>query len=319
MHKEDIMENLPKNIIIPVDGSKNALKSFDYLDLIYDPKHNLDVSIFYVLPSLPSILIEESLTDRAIRAKKFAVEKKNLRIADELLNEAKTVFVKKGFDEERITTISQRKETSTARDICNWANRKRVDAVLLTRRGRTELEIFFMGGVSSKLVNYCGECPLWIVEGGINSKKVLVCVDNSENALRAVDHAGFMLSGTDCKVTIFHTIGHLRRYVTKEVLEEAKELHQLWKSKASEQIAPNMEKAHKMLLDAGLTKDQITTKVVNGSRSAADYILKEARSNGYGTIVLGRHGQSMMREFVFGSVTSKILHHSSGLAVWIVQ
>ena len=313
------MENLPKNIIIPVDGSKNALKSFDYLDLIYDPKHNLDVSIFYVLPSLPSILIEESLTDRAIRGKKFAVEKKNLRIADELLNEAKTVFVKKGFDEERITTISQRKETSTARDICNWANRKRVDAVLLTRRGRTELETFFMGGVSSKLVNYCGECPLWIVEGGINSKKVLVCVDNSENALRAVDHAGFMLSGTDCKVTIFHTIRHLRRYVTEEVLEEAEELHQLWKSKASEQIAPNMEKAHKMLLDAGLTKDQITTKVVNGSRSAADYILKEARSNGYGTIVLGRHGQSMMREFVFGSVTSKILHHSSGLAVWIVQ
>ena len=80
-----------------------------------------------------------------------------------------------------------------------------------------------------------------------------------------------------------------------------------------------MEKAHKMLLDAGLTKDQITTKVVNGSRSAAYDILKEARNNGYGTIALGRHGQSMMREFVFGSVTSKILHHSSGLAVWIVQ
>ncbi len=74
-----------------------------------------------------------------------------------------------------------------------------------------------------------------------------------------------------------------------------------------------------MLLHAGLMEDQITTKVVDGSRSAADDILKEARNSGYGTIVLGRHGQSMMKEFIFGSVTNKVLHHSTGLTIWLVQ
>ena len=103
------------------------------------------------------------------------------------------------------------------------------------------------------------------------------------------------------------------------MLEEAEELQGLWKSKAGEQIAPYLVKAREMLLDAGLMEDQITTKIVDGSRSAADDILKEARNSGYGTIVLGRHGQSMMKEFVFGSVTNKVLHHSTGLTIWLVQ
>jgi nucleotide-binding universal stress UspA family protein len=97
------------------------------------------------------------------------------------------------------------------------------------------------------------------------------------------------------------------------------ELHQLWKTKAGERIAPYMEKARETLLDASLKKDQNTTKVTDGSRSAADYILKEARNKRYGTIVLGRHGQSAMKQFIFGSVTSNIIHHSVGLAIWVVQ
>jgi nucleotide-binding universal stress UspA family protein len=47
---------------------------------------------------------------------------------------------------------------------------------------------------------------------------VLIAVDSSENALRAVDHAGFMLSGTDCKATIFYAMKNLGRFVPLEAL-----------------------------------------------------------------------------------------------------
>jgi len=240
-------------------------------------------------------------------------------MAERILAEAKNTLVKKGFDEKRIIELHQRQKVGIAQDICNWANREKTDAVLLTRRGRTDLETLFMGGISDKLVNYCGNYPVWIAGGGIHEKKVLVGVDASENALRAVDHAGFMLSGTDCLVTLFHTVKHLRHFVPMEVLEGAEELQELWKNKAGEQIAPYMEKARGILLNAGLTKEQIAVKVVDGSRSGADDILKEARDNGYGTIVLGRHGQFVMKQFIFGSVTSKVIHLSAGLAIWIVQ
>ena len=141
----------------------------------------------------------------------------------------------------------------------------------------------------------------------------------SENALRAVDHAGFMLSGTDCRVTLFHSMRHLRHFLPLEVLEDASDLDKLWKEKAGKQIAPYMKRAREMLLNAGLSDDQIATRVVDDSRSPANDILKEARDNHFGTIVLGRRGLSGFKEFFMGSVTSKVLSRSLGLATWIVQ
>ena len=96
-------------------------------------------------------------------------------------------------------------------------------------------------------------------------------------------------------------------------------MEKLWKYKAGLRIAPHMKQAKEMLLEAGLTENQITTKVVDGSRSAAKDILDEARNNGYGTIVLGRHGTSMVKEFFMGSVVRKVLDNCHGLAVWVVQ
>ena len=175
-----------------------------------------------------------------------------------------------------------------------------------------------MGEVSSKLLEYCRVCPVWIVEGKVRSNQVLIAVDSSDNALRAVDHAGFMLAGTDNPVTLFHTMRHLNRFVPQEVLDEAPELEELWKTKAGQEIEPFMKKAREVLLQAGLDESQIKVKVVDGSRSAASDILDEARSNGYGTIVMGRRGISGVKEFFMGSVTNKVLQNCTGMAAWIV-
>jgi len=83
--------------------------------------------------------------DKEIWVKLTAVEKKNVLMGERILAVGKTALVKKGFDEKRIKELYQRQEKSTGQDICNWANRKQVDAVLLTRRGRTDLDTFFHG------------------------------------------------------------------------------------------------------------------------------------------------------------------------------
>jgi len=312
------VDNITKNVVIPVDGSRNSLKSLDYLNLMYGAEHKLQVSLLYILPALPPILTDPKTMDKRIRAKLKVVEQKNVQMAERILSEAAAVLVKQGFDEKDISVFYKKMERTTARDIFNWANKKQVDAVLLTRRGQTDLETFFMGGISGNLVNYCRNRPVWILGGGIRSQKVLLCVDSSDNALRAVDHAGYMLSGTECRITIFHTMRHLSRFVPLEVIEDASELQELWKTKAGQEIASYLEKAKKMLLNAGINEGQIETKVIEGNRSAAENILREARNNGYGTIIAGRRGLSAVKEFFMGSVTSKILHNSIGLAIWIV-
>ncbi|MBU4185091.1 MAG: universal stress protein [Proteobacteria bacterium] len=312
------MKDLTKRIVIPLDGSKNSLRSLEYINLIYGPSHNLEVTLIYILPSLPPILTDKSI-DKKTRTKLKSVEKKNEDMAEKILAEAQNILLNKGFKEEKIKTCCQKRGITVAQDICNWALIKQVDTILLTKRGRTEIKSFFMGKVSTRLVEYRRNNPVWILEGGINSKNVLVCVDNSENALRAVDHVGFMLSGTDCHITIFHTMKHLSRFVPMQVLEEAEDLEKLWRNKAGEEIAPYIKKAKEILLKAGLSEEQITTKVTEGSRSSADDILKEAQDNDHGTIVMGRRGLSAVKEFFMGSVTSSVLNRAVSLAIWIVQ
>jgi nucleotide-binding universal stress UspA family protein len=73
-----------------------------------------------------------------------------------------------------------------------------------------------------------------------------------------------------------------------------------------------------MLVKAGVSESQISKKIVDGSRSAANDILEEARKNGCGTIVMGRRGISGVQEFFMGSVSSKVLQNATGMALWIV-
>jgi nucleotide-binding universal stress UspA family protein len=312
------MEDLTKSIVIPLDGSKNCLRSLEYINLIYGPSHNLEVTLIHILPSLPPILTDNKSMDKKIRARLKSVEKKNEEMAEKILSEARNILLSKGFNEEKIKTRCQKRGMTVAQDICNWASIKHVDTILLTKRGRTEIKSFFMGEVSARLVEYRRNNPVWILEGGIDSKNVLLCVDSSENALRAVDHVGFMLSGTDCHITIFHTMRHLSRFVPMQILEETEDLEKLWENKSGKEIAPYIKKAREILLKAGLGEEQITTKITEGSRSAADDILKEAHDNNHGTIVLGRRGLSAIKEFFMGSVTTNVLNRAISSAIWIV-
>ena len=306
-------------IVMPVDGSENALRSLDYLKLIYSPAEHLELVILYVVPTLPRLLTDDKTADAETAQKLKVIETKNLRLAERILDEAKSALMAKGFSEKQIRTVYRQKETGIAQDICTWAEAKQADAVLITTRGRSRLEAFLMGEISSKLLDYCRVCPVWIVEGGVKSDRVLVAVDSSDNALRAVDHAGFMLAGTDCQVTIFHSKRQLRRFVPLEVYEAAPELEELWRQKASARIGPYIDRAREVLLKAGVKEQQITTRVVEGSRSAASDIIEEARASRFGTVVLGRRGLTGLKEFIMGSVTAKVLQASTGLAVWIVQ
>jgi nucleotide-binding universal stress UspA family protein len=300
------MTHLSKLLIVAVDGSEDALRSVDYLSLIYGDKQSVEVQLLYILPSLPPILVADQ--NRQSKLRLLDIESKNVQMAERILAETKDILLRKGFKESQVKGAYHKKQIGIARDICNFAGDKAADVLIITRRGRSRLEAFLLGEISSK-----------ILEGVVQSKQVLVAVDSSENSLRAVKHAGFMLADTDCQVTLFHTKRHLRRFVPQEVIVAAPELEELWREKATEQIGPQMQKAKGMLLEAGLGEGQITTKLVDGSRSAAADILKEARSNGFGTIVLGRKGRSSVKEYLMGSTTSKVFQDSNGLAIWVVH
>jgi nucleotide-binding universal stress UspA family protein len=316
---EKMTKNQEKMIVVPIDGSENALKSLDYINRIFGSKHNLSVSLVYLVPKLPSILVEESRKSRETLDQLREIEKRNSQMADRILTDAKDRLMQIGFTKKTIETVFRKIEVGVARDICSWTeNNKKADAIILSSRGRGRLEDFFTGEIANKVLEYVKECPVWMVKGRVRSKKVLLAVDNSENAMRAVEHAGFLLSGTDVNVTIFHSKRDLRRFVPKDVLQEFPGIQKFWQRKAGEVVAPYMKNAREMLIQAGLAENKISVKLVDGSRSAARDIIKEAEENAIGTVILGRKGYSNVKDYSMGSISKKILDRAADMAVCIV-
>jgi nucleotide-binding universal stress UspA family protein len=311
-------KDITKMIVLPVDGSKNALHSLGYMKLLYESGHGINISLLYILPALPPILVEESRKDRQTAAQLKKIEKKNIELAERILQEAKARLIKKGFSDKSIQTTFRPKKVGIARDICFWTGEKRADTVLITSRGRSRLEAIFLGEVSNKILEFCGACPVWMIKGSVKAKNILIALDPSENALRAVDHAGFMLSATARKIHLFHSKRKLNRFIPKEVFEGVAVLEELWQHAAEEEITPYMEKAREMLTNAGVDASLISARVADGSRRPARDILHEARRQECGTVVLGRRGVSNVDEFTMGSITRKVIEDCTDTAVWIV-
>jgi nucleotide-binding universal stress UspA family protein len=311
-------KDIQKMIVVPVDGSENALKSLDYINLVFGSEHNLLTTLFYVMPRLPPILVEEIKKSKETVKKLQDIEIRNTETAQRLLKAAKDRLVDMGFSKETVEVVFRKVEVGIARDIVHWTEKKKADAIFMATRGRSRLEVFFMGEVAAKVLEYCRICPVWMLKGSVYQKNMLIAVDNSKNALRAVDHAGFMLSGTDANATIFHCKRDLRRFIPRTVLEEFPEVQKFWRHRAGEEIAPFMQKAKETLLAAGLEEEKITSKIVDGSRSAAADILKEARNSDIGTIFLGLRGYAGVKDFKMGTVTRKVLNQAKDTMVCIV-
>ncbi|MCP4667904.1 MAG: universal stress protein [Deltaproteobacteria bacterium] len=154
-------------------------------------------------------------------------------------------------------------------------------------------------------------------------RKILVAVDDSENALRAVRFIGEHFS-PDHSITLFSVIPDtaaicdmnspsLTPYFLAQkgafctVEEQKKEL-----------VSKALEKAKKDLIEAGFEEKKIAIKMETQNKGIARDIIDTARSN-YDVVVLGRRGLSGVKEFFLGSVSQKVLHAAQDLSVLLVD
>ncbi len=235
--------DIQKMIVVPVDGSDRVLRNLDYINIAFGSDHNLKITLFYVVPRLPSILIEESKKSRENLKQLNRLEKRNADMAEKLLAAGKKRLTEMGFADKAVEAVFKRVEVGIARDIVNWSEKQHADAVVISTRGRSKLVTFFVGEIANKVLEYSRVCPVWMVKGVVKKKHALLAIDNSKNAMRAVNHAGFMLSGTDVKVTLFHSKRDLRRFIPGTLVEEFPEFQKHWLRKTGKVIAPYMQKA----------------------------------------------------------------------------
>lgn len=154
-------------------------------------------------------------------------------------------------------------------------------------------------------------------------KKVLVAIDDSENAMRAVEFIANLFA-TDNKITLFNVIQD-----TAALCEmNSPELTPYFKSqqrsfctleeKKQELVNQALQNAREILMNAGFDENNITIKSEIKKRGVARDIIKEAQS-GYHVIILGRRGMSGIKDFILGSISQKVFNSAKDISVLFVN
>jgi nucleotide-binding universal stress UspA family protein len=148
------------------------------------------------------------------------------------------------------------------------------------------------------------------------NRNVLIAVDESENARRAVSYVGNLLGGLGgFRVMILHVVPEPEEdfFATSEEKDE-------WLKKRRKKVDAMLDDYRRMLIDAGFDPDHVSARsTLRYCPSMAECILAERDETEYSTIVVGRQGLSRREEFLFGSISSKIVNHARNCTVWVVE
>ncbi len=147
-------------------------------------------------------------------------------------------------------------------------------------------------------------------------KKILVAADASENAVRAIRYVGEITAGNpDFNVTLLNVVRNPSRdHFSSD--EEWQKGCEVVEQKGREVL----EQGVQVLESYGLSRDNIHTHTVKAEgTSIAAEIMKVQQEGGYGTVAVGRRGVSKAEEFLFGSVSNKVVHYARHCTVWVVE
>ncbi|MEA1899685.1 MAG: universal stress protein [Thermodesulfobacteriota bacterium] len=148
------------------------------------------------------------------------------------------------------------------------------------------------------------------------NKNILIAVDESENARRAVLYVAQLLKGAEgFRVTILHVINEPEEDYFPTTDEKEK-----WLSQYKKKVDKMLEDYSQILIQNGFDQSAVSVRsTLRYCPSMAQCILEERDETEYSTVVVGRQGLSRSEEFLFGSVSSKIVNYARNCTVWVVE
>jgi len=292
-----------RKILLAVDGSDQAFEAVRYVSLLFPP-NCMEVVLFHVMTKVPEsfwdVEKEPAYSNKVATTRAWELQQK--KEIQEFMEKARRLFLDQNVPEDAVRIKIQERKVGIARDII-YESQNDYHGVVVGRWGMSQLKDFLSGSIANKLIGRLINVPLCVVGGTPQIGKILVAIDASEGAMRAIDYVGDMVDSLHWEVTLFHAVRDLDR----------EELHRAEKS-----MEYVFEEASGHLEKAGFNSNQITTRMITGVSSRAGAIVVEVLKEGYGTIVVGRRGLSHVEEFFMGRVSNKVIQMARKMAVWVV-
>jgi nucleotide-binding universal stress UspA family protein len=297
-----------KRLLLAVDGSQRAIQTVRYAGE-EDAFKGMKIVLFHVFNSIPEAYYDLEKEPKSVKVvrhvRSWEVEqKKNIR---NYMDDAKQMLMDSGHAETAVDIKIQNRKKGIARDIIIEAHNG-YDAVLVRRRGTTALQNIIVGSVTMKLMEKLNFIPVLIAGRKPINKRVLVAMDGSPGAERAVQFVGDILgSHEDYQVRLLNVI----RGGPKADID-------LLENNGIGETGAVFKSAINILVNAGFSPGNISTKTVIGVLSRAGAIVNAAHKGDWATIVVGRRGLSSVSEFFMGRVSNKVVQAGRKDTVWIV-
>lgn len=285
-------------ILLATEGSPSSQQACDAAAAVAKA-FNSDVTVLSAIPSkgaLAAPLEGESYSSL-------------VRNAEDVVAKASSNLEKSGV------TVSRREvpqgRASVIETIVEYAGDKDIDLIVMGTRGLGGFKRATLGSVSSGVAAH-SPCATLVVRSKsgtlVTFRRVLVAIDGSENAQRALEAAVEMAKGLKAELLIGHviyvpalswTIGMPGSTVPTDKIEEDAE-------RVGRQL---VSKAVKFAKDAGIAspRDEMVTKLA----SPAQGIVELAEQEGADVVVLGTRGLGGFRKLLMGSVANSVLHYAN--------
>jgi nucleotide-binding universal stress UspA family protein len=307
-----------QKMLIAVDGSESSMGAVEYVSLFFNPG-KVAVTLIHVMADLPEGLediknMEVSGTPDIETDHWRSQMTENVK---KMMASAQKILLDAGFDQQAVDIKIQNRVAGVARDIIAESENS-YDAIFIGRRGAGNPKDIIVGATAYRMMSSIQHLPVVVVGDKPDPKHVLIGFDGSENSFAAVDCACSLMPKTGRKVMLCHVGQSMGSYLDdkKKVIseEKAKALQEQGQQKIRELMADAADR----LVKAGFDPDMVVKEMLAARVSRAVSIAKTAEMEGYGTIVTGRRGLSVIKDFLMGRVSMKVLHRAHEMAVWIV-
>jgi nucleotide-binding universal stress UspA family protein len=306
---------LEDKILVAVDASDRCMETIRHITQ-RDPFQKKHLVLYHVFITLPDFYwdIEMEPKSRGAVAHVRAWDAAQKNKIQQFMEKAQQILRDAGFPKEAVTVKIKQSEKGIARDIVEEAKDGYL-AVIISRSGEGELPEPFLGTNASQVIHKLNFVPVFIAGKRLPGKNILVALDRSEGAMRAVDFVGELMGGHDFKVSLLHVI---RNGEQKKPGASYKPLPEEEMQTEEQKMQAVFDEAKRRLIDYGFKSDHVTSKVITGVQSPPRTIVQEAEQGGYSPIVIGRRGLSKFQEFFMGSVSNQVIQLGVEQAVWVV-
>jgi nucleotide-binding universal stress UspA family protein len=153
-------ERAPR-MLLAVDGSENCRKAVEYSSAFAAGNGAL-VTLCHVVRRLLPVAATPAMELTAEKIEKELHERMQSKIR-EMFETYRSILVHAGVAPDKIASICRTGSYSRASDLLEIARSGHFDTIVLGRRGISAVREFFMGRVTSKVVNGANDLSVWIV------------------------------------------------------------------------------------------------------------------------------------------------------------